>query len=111
MDGSRRPDMKRLTWAAIGGAALALAAPAVGKAQPDDFPGRVVTITIPYAPGGSAEVSLRPLAEWLSRSWKQPVIVESKPGGGTTIGAGYIAEQKPDGYRLLFTAVAAHTIS
>ena len=48
---------------------------------------------------------------WLGKTWKQPVIIEAKAGGGTTIGAGYIAEQQPDGYRLLYTAVAAHTIS
>ena len=71
----------------------------------------MVTITIPYAPGGSAEGSLRPVADALSKTWKQPVIIESKGGGGTTIGAGYIAEQKPDGYRLLFTALSAHTIA
>ena len=91
-------------------AALAL----LGAASPvgaEDYPNRVVTITNPYAPGGSAETSLRPVVDWLSKTWKQPIIIETKAGGGTTIGAGYIAEQKPDGYRLLFTAVAAHTIS
>jgi len=100
--------MKHLCQTAIAAVMLAGAASSV-VAQ--DYPNHVVTITIPYAPGGSAEGSLRPVADALSKTWKQPVIIESKGGGGTTIGAGYIAEQKPDGYRLLFTALSAHTIA
>jgi tripartite-type tricarboxylate transporter receptor subunit TctC len=94
----------------IAAAALMLAG-AASPVSAQDYPNRVVTIIIPYAPGGSAEASLRPVADWLSKSWKQPVIIESKGGGGTTIGASYVAEQKPDGYRLLFTALSAHTIA
>ena len=103
--------MKYLVGISIGTTALVLVCSAPGTAQSQDFPNRVVTITIPYAPGGSAEGSLRPVADALSKTWKQPVIIESKGGGGTTIGAGYIAEQTPDGYRLLFTALSAHTIA
>ena len=103
--------MKYLADTSIGITALVLVCSALGTAQSQDFPNRVVTITIPYAPGGSAEGSLRPVADALSKTWKQPVIIESKGGGGTTIGAGYIAEQTPDGYRLLFTALSAHTIA
>jgi tripartite-type tricarboxylate transporter receptor subunit TctC len=95
---------------ALVAAALVLPGP-VSAVGAEDYPSRVVTVTNPYAPGGSAEISLRPVAEWLGKTWKQPVIIETKAGGGTTIGAGYIAEQKPDGYRMLFTAIAAHTIS
>ena len=44
-------------------------------------------------PAAPPKASLRPVADALSKTWKQPVIIESKGGGGTTIGAGYIAEQ------------------
>lgn len=101
--------MKYLAGIAIGAAALVCSAP--GTARSQDFPNRVVTVTIPFAPGGSAEASLRPLTEWLGKYWKQPVIIENRAGAGTTIAAGYSAEQKPDGYRLYFTAIASHTIS
>ena len=103
--------MKYLAGIAIGTTVLALVCSASGTARSQDFPNRPVTITIPFAPGGSAEASLRPLTEWLSKYWKQPVIVENRAGGGTTIAAAYMAEQKPDGYRLYFTPVASHTIS
>ena len=101
--------MRHLTASMAG--LLVLSGIVSGAARAQDFPTRVVTIVIPFAPGGSAEASLRPVADWLGKSWKQPVIVESRAGGGTTIGAAYVAEQKPDGYHLLFTAVASHTIS
>lgn len=84
---------------------------AVVPVHAEDFPSRVVTIINPYAPGGSAELSLRPVSDMLAKIWKHPVIIETRAGGGTTIAASYISEQKPDGYRLLYTPVAAHTIS
>ena len=54
--------MKYLADISIGTTALVLVCSAPGTAQSQDFPNRVVTITIPYAPGGSAEGSLRPRA-------------------------------------------------
>jgi len=80
------------------------------KAQALDFPTRVVRIVVPYAPGGSAGAQARTLAEELSKIWKQQVIVEDKPGAGTTIGAAYVASSPPDGYTL-YLAGTSHTIS
>jgi len=101
--------VRKLIKAALSTCALVFAAmPAWAQA---DYPKSVVTVTVPYPPGGSAEASLRPVAESLSKQWGQPVILVNKPGAGTTIGAAYVAEQKADGYSLLFTAVGSHTIS
>jgi tripartite-type tricarboxylate transporter receptor subunit TctC len=80
------------------------------KAQALDFPTRVVRIIVPYAPGGSAGAQARTLAEELSKIWNQQVIVEDKPGAGTTIGAAYVASSPPDGYTL-YLAGTSHTIS
>jgi len=82
----------------------------ISGAQALDFPTRVVRIIVPYAPGGSAEAQARTLAEALSKIWKQQVIVEGKPGAGTTIGAAYVASSAPDGYTL-YLAGTSHTIS
>src|ERR1700722_9737227 len=57
----------------------------IPKARALDFPTHVVRIIVPYAPGGSAEAQARTLAEGLTKVWKQQVIVEDKPGAGTTI--------------------------
>lgn len=91
------------------GLALALAL-AAGTALADAWPTRHVTLVVPFPPGGTTDVLARALGERLSRSLGQPVIVESKPGAGATIGADYVAKAKPDGYTLLVGAVH-HTIA
>jgi len=77
-------------------------------AQP--YPNRVVKFIVPYPPGGSAEIQARLIGQRLSEIWKQPVIIENKPGAGTTLAAGYVAKSAPDGYTL-YLASTSHTIS
>jgi len=98
--------------ARFGGILLAavMAGGSVSSAIALDFPTRLVRIIVPYPPGGSAAAQARTLAEELSRIWKQQVIVEDKPGAGTTIGAAYVAGSAPDGYTL-YLAGTSHTIS
>ena len=75
-----------------------------------DYPTNVVKIVIPYLPGGSAEAQTRVLAADLQKQWGKPVIIENKPGAGTTIGAAFVATQKPDGYTL-YLASTSHTVT
>jgi tripartite-type tricarboxylate transporter receptor subunit TctC len=89
---------------------VALLCGLISKAHALDFPTRVVRIIVPYAPGGSAEAQARTLAEGLSKIWNQQVIIEDKPGAGTTLGAAYVAGSAPDGYTL-YLAGTSHTIS
>ncbi len=79
-------------------------------AQPGGYPARVVSLVIPYPPGGSADGMARPLAQQISSDWPNPVIIVSKPGAGTTIGAGFVAAANPDGYTL-YIAAPSHVIS
>lgn len=80
--------------------------PAWGQA----FPAKPVRVIIPYAPGGGAELQARLVTGKLSEIWGQPVIIENKPGGGTTIAGTFVARSAPDGYTIssayssLFTA-------
>ncbi len=82
----------------------------LGAAQAQDFPSRAVRIIVPFPPGGSAEQQARLLAVGLTDLWKQPVIIENKPGAGATLGAAYAAAATPDGYTLYF-ASTSHTIT
>ncbi len=74
------------------------------------YPTKPVRVIIPYAPGGGAELQARLVTGKLSEIWGQPVIIENKPGGGTTIAGTFVARSAPDGYTIssayssLFTA-------
>lgn len=70
------------------------------KAQ-DGYPSRPIRIVVPYPPGGFNDTLGRLAASKLSTAWKQPVVVENKPGGGTVIGTQAAAAAAPDGYTLL----------
>ena len=74
------------------------------------WPSKPISLIVPFPPGGTTDVLARALADKLSQSLGQPVIVESKPGAGATLGADYVAKAKPDGYTLLVGAVH-HTIA
>ena len=67
-------------------------------------------LIVPFPAGGTTDVLARALADKLTQSLGQTVIVESKPGAGATLGADYVAKSKPDGYTLLVGAVH-HTIA
>jgi tripartite-type tricarboxylate transporter receptor subunit TctC len=79
--------------------AALLLAPRPGLAQ--NYPNRPVHLIIPFAAGGVSDVIARPIADRLSRSLGQPVIVESRAGASGTLGAAYVAQSTPDGYTLL----------
>ena len=81
-----------------------------GAAMAQAWPSKPVSLIVPFPPGGTTDVLARALADKLTLSLGQTVIVESKPGAGATIGADYVAKAKPDGYTLLVGAVH-HTIA
>ena len=78
----------------------ALAAPAAGFAQ-SPYPNKPIRIVTPFPPGGSADILARVIGEKLHESLKQPVVVDSRPGGNTLIAAGHVAQSAPDGYTLM----------
>ncbi|MFO1364353.1 MAG: tripartite tricarboxylate transporter substrate binding protein [Burkholderiales bacterium] len=87
--------MKRLVLLA------ALAAAATLPAHAQQFPNRPITMIVPFAPGGIADITGRPLAVAMSRVLGQPVVVENKAGAGGAIGHAFVAKAKPDGYTIM----------
>jgi tripartite-type tricarboxylate transporter receptor subunit TctC len=78
---------------------------ATSLAAAQAFPTKPVTLVVPFPPGGSSDALARSLTTGLSQSLGQPVIVESRPGAGATVGADFVAKARPDGYTLLMGAV------
>lgn len=90
---------------------LLAAIPSIASAQPQAFPTKPVRIVIPYPPAGSNDTLGRAVSHRLSEIWRQPVVVENRPGGGTTLGTEYVARAAPDGYTLLFSDSTVYVIS
>jgi tripartite-type tricarboxylate transporter receptor subunit TctC len=88
-----------MTWKYALALLPALLASGIAGAQ--DFPTKPVTLVVPYAPGGSSDIMGRSVAQKLTDLWKQPVVVENKPGATTTVGAAYTAKQPADGYTMM----------
>ena len=81
---------------------LAMAASALpGAAWSAGYPERPITLVVPFTAGGPTDTIARIVAEDMTRTLGQPVIIENKPGASTIIGAQQVARAKPDGYTLL----------
>ncbi len=89
----------RLHLTALTAAILGASAPACAADAP--YPARNVTIVVPFAAGGSADILTRGVAKGLNDLWGRGIIVENRPGAASMIGAEYVANAEPDGYRLL----------
>jgi tripartite-type tricarboxylate transporter receptor subunit TctC len=77
----------------------------------DTYPSRAVTLVVPFAAGGATDLLGRSLADGLSREWKQAVIVENRPGAGTSLAGEYVARAKPDGHTLLLASTTTMVLN
>ena len=98
------------SWLALAAAAACLL-PALPALAQSAYPSRTITLINPYAAGGPADTLARALARQLEARLKQAVIVDSKAGGGATIGTGFVARARPDGYTLLVSTSAGHVVT
>jgi len=82
-------------------AAFGLALNAFGSASAAEYPSQPITLVVPFSAGGTTDMLGRRLAKGLAESFKQPVVVENRPGAGSMIGTNHVAKAAPDGYTLL----------
>lgn len=112
MTSNRRPTSfgaRRRALAAAGGLAVAaVAAPA--RAQ-SDWPNRPVRLVVPFAAGGTTDITARVIAEQLAPVLRQPVVVENKAGAGGNVGATEVAKSAPDGYTFLMGTPGTQAIN
>ena len=73
---------------------------AAGFASAQGFPTKPITLVVGFPPGGGADGVARPIAEALGKALGQPVVMDYRPGAGTTLASARVAGQKPDGYAL-----------
>ena len=80
-------------------------------AQPQPYPNQPIRLVIGYAAGGTTDILARSLAEQLSKTLGQPVVVENKAGAAGNLAAAYVSQAKPDGYVLFMATLASHGIN
>jgi tripartite-type tricarboxylate transporter receptor subunit TctC len=80
-------------------------------AHAQSWPSKPVRLVVAYPPGGGIDVMARQIAEKLTTQWKQPVVVENRPGANTIVATEAVAKAAPDGYTLLMTTDATFSIN
>jgi tripartite-type tricarboxylate transporter receptor subunit TctC len=80
---------------------LAIEAFPAGPCLAQDYPTRPIRIVVPFGAGGPADVAARVLGNAMQESFKQPFVIENRPGAGAVIGTQEVAKSSPDGYTLL----------
>ncbi|MDM0014881.1 tripartite tricarboxylate transporter substrate binding protein [Variovorax sp. J22P168] len=76
-----------------------------------DFPTRAITMVVPFAPGGPTDTISRNIAQKMSDTLGQPVVVDNRPGGGGQIAGSFVRQAKPDGYTLFVGATEMFAIN
>ncbi|NML42232.1 tripartite tricarboxylate transporter substrate binding protein [Ramlibacter sp. G-1-2-2] len=92
--------------------ALGLAAAAVtSAAQTASYPNKPIRLVIGFAPGGAADIVARAMSDAFGKALGQPVVVDNKPGAGSSIAADIVAHAPPDGYTLLIASPSSISVN
>ncbi len=92
-------------------ASIALSLLMLASAAFAAYPDKPITLIVPWAPGGSTDILGRAIAEQLTRSMGQPVLVENRAGASGNIGSNLVAKARPDGYTLLIGSMSTHAMN
>src|SRR6516225_8119542 len=97
---------RRELLAALGGAAAAWVLVTGGAHAQSDFPNRHIHMIVPYPAGGIVDIATRIVTDKLSEIWRQPIVVETKPGASGNLAWDQVSRAKPDGYTWTFLGPA-----
>ena len=90
-------------------AALVAVSAAHASAQP--YPSKPIRLVVPFPAGGTTDILARDVGQRLTESWKQPVVVDNRPGAAGNLGTEIVAKSAPDGYTLEMCTVSSHAIN
>jgi tripartite-type tricarboxylate transporter receptor subunit TctC len=91
--------------------AAAAASAALPSVRAQSWPSGPIRIVVGFPPGGGADALARVVGEKLGTLWKQPVVIDNKPGASGTLAAEYVAQQASDGSTLLLTTINSHALA
>lgn len=102
--------MRMLKVLAVAVSALALVAPHAA-AVAEDYPSRIITMVVPFPPGGASDTAARVVGQQLEKQLGKNIVVENKPGATGNTGARSVAKSDPDGYTLMCAALSVWAIN
>src|SRR5207237_734365 len=81
--------------------------PAMARGPAEPWPNRPIRIVAPFGTGGGTDITMRLLAPRMSELLGQTILVEKRPGAGSTVGTDYVAKQPPDGYTFVLATLSS----
>src|SRR3989442_9765591 len=103
--------MRRRAFIALAALLPVFCAAGGGAAFAQAFPTKPVRLVVPFPPGGPLDAVGRAIADKLTQTWGQSVVVDNRPGAGGNIGADLVAKSPPDGYTVVMGALSTHAVN
>lgn len=94
-------------WTGLAGLLAALLLP-IASSLAETYPDKPIRMIVPFGPGGATDLIARAFGKYLEERWKQPVVVENRPGANGLIGSEALKKARPDGYTLGMMSNSTH---